>query len=241
MNEKQADTLLNVPEIVKRAKIALNLKRDSELASYLGVARATLSNWCARNSIDFPLLLNKLRHVDYNWLLTGKGSPAHHLKFCDNDLIQGEVEILHTPKTADPMDDRSVTLYDISAAANLKTLLADRPQYALGRIVIPNIPVCDGAVYVSGDSMYPILKSGDIVGFKSIRDFTDVIYGEMYLVSFERGGDEYLAVKYVNHSERPDCIRLVSYNNHHDPMDLPLAAVNAMAIVKFSIRKNMMM
>ena len=27
MNEKQADTLLNVPEIVKRAKIALNLKR----------------------------------------------------------------------------------------------------------------------------------------------------------------------------------------------------------------------
>ena len=26
MNEKQADTLLNVPEIVKRAKIALNLK-----------------------------------------------------------------------------------------------------------------------------------------------------------------------------------------------------------------------
>ena len=41
MNEKQADTLLNVPEIVKRAKIALNLKRDSELASYLGVARDT--------------------------------------------------------------------------------------------------------------------------------------------------------------------------------------------------------
>ena len=34
MNEKQADTLLNVPEIVKRAKIALNLKRDSELASF---------------------------------------------------------------------------------------------------------------------------------------------------------------------------------------------------------------
>ena len=44
-----------------------------------------------------------------------------------------------------------------------------RQQYALGRIVIPNIPVCDGAVYVSGDSMYPILKSGDIVGFKSIH------------------------------------------------------------------------
>ena len=52
----------------KRAKQALNFKKDSELASYLGVSRATLSNWCARNRIDFHLLLNKMRDVDLNWL-----------------------------------------------------------------------------------------------------------------------------------------------------------------------------
>ena len=136
MNEKQADTLLNVPEIVKRAKIALNLKRDSELASYLGVARATLSNWCARNSIDFPLLLNKLHHVDYNWLLTGKGSPLHDPKSFDNGKIRGEVETIHNSKTTEAIDDRSVTLYDITAAANLRTLLSDKRQYALGKILI---------------------------------------------------------------------------------------------------------
>ncbi|MEL5896070.1 helix-turn-helix domain-containing protein [Bacteroides sp. GD17] len=239
--ENDKDLMFCVADIVKRAKLVKGFKADSELAGFLGISRSTLSNWTARNSIDFPLLLGRLSDVDYNWLLTGKGSPTHHTAFCDSDLVQGEVEILHTPKTVDPVDDRSVTLYDISAAANLKTLLADRPQYALGKILIPNVPRCDGAVYVSGDSMYPILKAGDIVGFKSIRDFSDVIYGEMYLVSFQRGGDEYLAVKYVNHSEQPGCIRLVSYNAHHDPMDLPLTAINAMAIVKFSIRKNMMM
>lgn len=239
--ENDKDLMFCVADIVKRAKLVKGFKADSELAGFLGISRSTLSNWTARNSIDFPLLLGRFSDVDYNWLLTGKGSPTHHTAFCDSDLVQGEVEILHTPKTADPVDDRSVTLYDISAAANLKTLLADRPQYALGKILIPNVPRCDGAVYVSGDSMYPILKAGDIVGFKSIRDFSDVIYGEMYLVSFQRGGDEYLAVKYVNHSEQPGCIRLVSYNAHHDPMDLPLTAINAMAIVKFSIRKNMMM
>lgn len=236
------DLMFCATDIVKRAKMVRNFKTDSELAAYLGISRSTLSNWGARNSIDFPLLLGRLADVDYNWLLTGKGKPKPHPQhYCDTDLVSGQVEILHKPRSTDPVDDRSVTLYDISAAANLKTMLADRPQYALGRIVIPNIPVCDGAVYVSGDSMYPILKSGDIVGFKSIQSFTDVIYGEMYLVSFQRGGDEYLSVKYVNHSEQPDCIRLVSYNPHHDPMDLPLADINAMAIVKFSIRKNMMM
>lgn len=42
------DTFLDVSGIVKRAKQALNFKKDSELASYLGVSRATLSNWCSQ-------------------------------------------------------------------------------------------------------------------------------------------------------------------------------------------------
>lgn len=235
------DELLNVSEIVKRAKIALNCKTDADLAASLGVSRSTLSNWCSRNRIDFPLLLGKLKHVDYNWLLVGKGSPVHQSNFCDNDLVQGEVQIIHNPKIADAIDDRSIALYDIAAAANLKTLLADKRQYVVGKIEIPSIPVCDGALYVSGDSMYPLLKSGDIVGFKQINTFSHIIYGEMYIVSFAIDSDEYLTVKYVNHSEKEGYIKLVSYNQHHEPMDVPLAAVNTMAIVKFSIRKNMMM
>lgn len=235
------DTFLDVSAIVKRAKQALNFKNDSDLAGYLGVSRGTVSNWCARNSIDFPLLLGKLKNVDYNWLLVGKGSPKHQSKFCESDLVQGEVQLIHVPKTVEAVDDRSVSLYDITAAANLKTLLADKNQYVVGKIQIPSIPRCDGAVYVSGDSMYPILKSGDIIGFKEINSFSNLIYGEMYLVSFMIEGDEYLAVKYVNHSDKEGYLKLVSYNQHHDPMDIPFTTINAMAIVKFSIRKNMMM
>ena len=149
--------------------------------------------------------------------------------------------IIHNPKTPEPIDDRSVTLYDITAAANLKTLFTNKKQYALGKILIPNISVCDGAVYVNGDSMYPILKSGDIIGYKEISSFDNVIYGEIYLVSFMIDGDEYLAVKYVNRSDKEGYLKLVSYNTHHEPMDIPFASINAMAIVKFSIRRHMMM
>ena len=171
----------------------------------------------------------------------GKGNPKHQSRFCESELAQGEVQIIHNPKTAEPVDDRSVTLYDITAAANLKTLFTNKHQYALGKIRIPNISACDGAVYVNGDSMYPILKSGDIIGYKEINSFENVIYGEIYLVSFMIDGDEYLAVKYANRSEKEGCIKLVSYNTHHEPMDIPFAAINAMAIVKFSIRRHMMM
>ena len=231
------NTLLNVQEIVKRAKQVMKFKTDLELAQYLGVARSTLSNWMVRNSIDYPLLLNKMQDVDYNWLLTGKGSPKRR-----EQLMEGhDVEIIHNPKTIDKLGDRNITLYDITAAANLKTLLTNRSQYILDSIRIPNVPQCDGAVYISGDSMYPILKSGDIIGFKEISSLDYIIYGEMYLVSFHIDGDDYLSVKYVNRSEKEGCIKLVSYNPHHDPMDLPLANIQAMGIVKFSIRKNMML
>ena len=236
------DTFLDVTGIVKRAKQVLNFKNDSELAEYLGVSRATVSNWGARNSIDFRLLLDKFGDkVDYNWLLLGKGNPKHQPRFCESELVKGEVEIIHNPKTPEPIDDRSVTLYDITAAANLKTLFTNKKQYALGKILIPNISVCDGAVYVNGDSMYPILKSGDIIGYKEISSFDNVIYGEIYLVSFMIDGDEYLAVKYVNRSVKEGHLKLVSYNTHHEPMDIPFASINAMAIVKFSIRRHMMM
>ena len=171
----------------------------------------------------------------------GKGNPKHQPRYCESELVQGEVEIIHNPKTPEPIDDRSVTLYDITAAANLKTLFTNKKQYALGKILIPNISVCDGAVYVNGDSMYPILKSGDIIGYKEISSFDNVIYGEIYLVSFMIDGDEYLAVKYVNRSEKEGYLKLVSYNTHHEPMDIPFASINAMAIVKFSIRRHMMM
>lgn len=221
--EKEKDLLFNVADIVKRAKRVLNFKTDADLAAYLGVSRSTLSNWVARNSIDFPLLLSKLKDVNYNWLLLGK-KP-----------------LIPQSETSDALKDRTVMLYDIAAAANLRTLLANKQQYVVGKIQIPSIPVCDGAVYISGDSMYPILKSGDIVGFKEINSFGNVIYGEMYLVSFCIDGDEYLTVKYVNRSDIEGYIRLVSYNPHHEPMDVPFSSIQAMAIVKFSIRKNMMM
>lgn len=231
------ESLLNVQEIVKRAKEAMGFRTDAALAQYLGVSRPTLCNWMGRNSMDYPLLLEKMSHVDYTWLLTGKGNPVGRKPDCNGQ----EVEILHHPKSREKRDDRYVPIYNIHAAANLRTLLSDRNQYVEGKILIPDIPACDGAMRITGDSMYPLMKSGDIVGFKEIGNVENIIFGEIYLVSFQLDGDDYLSVKYVKRSERPDCITLVSYNQNHEPMDLPIACIQAMAIVKFSIRKHMML
>ena len=154
-----------------------------------------------------------------------------------DDVELEEVTIINRPKYTEKVEENGeLYLYDIEAAANLKSLLVNKDQS------IPNIPKCDGAVYVKGDSMYPLLKSGDIIAYKEVPvEIQHIFYGEMYLVSIDIEGEEYLTVKYINQSERGcEWIKLVSYNQHHQPKDFPLSSVRALALVKLSIRMNTM-
>ena len=160
----------------------------------------------------------------------------------DDVELEG-VTIINRPKYTEKVEENGeLYLYDIEAAANLKSLLVNKDQNILGKISIPNIPKCDGAVYVKGDSMYPLLKSGDIIAYKEVPvEIQHIFYGEMYLVSIDIEGEEYLTVKYINQSERGcEWIKLVSYNQHHQPKDFPLSSVRALALVKLSIRMNTM-
>lgn len=151
------------------------------------------------------------------------------------------VQKIHNPPYREAMSNDEILLYDIDAAANLKTLLSDKKQNIIGRLSIPNIPKCDGALFIRGDSMYPLLKSGDIVAYKELKDFNYIVYGEMYLVDFVIDDDDYLVVKYVQRSDEEGKIKLVSYNPNHPPMDIPIRdCIRAMAIVKASIRFNTM-
>ena len=101
------------------------------------------------------------------------------------------------------------------------------------------IPKCDGGLRIVGDSMYPLLKSGDIVFYKQVHDIMhSIIWGEMYLISFDIDGDEYVSVKYLQKSDIPDHIVLVSYNEHHKPMEIHINRIRALAFIKASLRLN---
>ena len=68
---------------------------------------------------------------------------------------------------------------------NLKVLkvIASVP---IGEIKIPRIPKFDGAVTVTGESMYPLIKSGDYVLFKIITDQpSSILFRNMCIISFE--------------------------------------------------------
>ena len=133
-----------------------------------------------------------------------------------------------------------VPLYDVDVSAGLEKLFASGGA-CVGNISIPNMPTADGAVHVVGDSMYPLLKAGDIIAYRVINEISSILYGEIYILQIEHDGDMQVVVKYIKRSENPDCVLLVSYNKEHDPMDIPRSWITALARVTFSIRKYSML
>lgn len=147
------------------------------------------------------------------------------------------------PLRADrPVARQRIPIYDMEATAGLVSLFTDDyAQQTIDQIELSSLPHCDGGLRIVGDSMDPILRPGDIVLYKQIHDIPgSLFWGEIYLVSFELDGDEYVTVKYIRKSERPGNIVLASQNPAHQPMEIELCRIRALAFVKASIRIHAM-
>lgn len=67
-------TFIKKERILERIKEAYNIRKDADLAIFLGISRSTLSNWGTRNSIDYDLVFSKCESLNFDWLLTGQGT-----------------------------------------------------------------------------------------------------------------------------------------------------------------------
>jgi phage repressor protein C with HTH and peptisase S24 domain len=134
---------------------------------------------------------------------------------------------------------QSVPLYSIEGTAGIVPIFQNESVVKpISHIHIPNLPKCDGAIYVVGDSMYPLLKSGDIILYKQLSDVRDVFWGDMYLLSIDIDGEEYITVKYVQKSEHEGYVKLVSQNQHHADKEVAIERIRAIALIKASVRMH---
>ena len=153
-------------ERVKLIRKQLGMTQE-QLAQRLGIGKAALSmietgkaGLSARNR---NILVQEL-NVNPEWLEAGKGNMFN----AEPDLTA----YMHRTDNSLPL--QSVPLYSIEGTAGLVPLFADQAQTKpVIFIHIPTLPKCDGAIYIVGDSMYPLLKSGDIVLYKQLRDIDD--------------------------------------------------------------------
>lgn len=174
-------------------------------------------------------LLKLFPRYSRQWLLYGDGDMFG----CAREVSGESSFALKSDKKIGTQD---IPLYDLNATAGLTAIFSDLNTNPEDFLRVPNLPPVDGAIYVRGESMTPLLKSGDIIIFKKMELTLDsILWGQIYLLSFEAGGDNFTVVKYVQKSDQPDYIRLVSHNPRFEPKDIPVSSIRALAIVKASL------
>ncbi|MFR9648916.1 MAG: S24 family peptidase [Rikenellaceae bacterium] len=220
-------------ERLKLIRKELGLTQE-QLSQRLGIGKAALSmietGKAGLSNRNLNILIQEFS-VNPEWIETGKGKMFNTSPNMQKFLLKSDNSVAL----------QSVPLYSIEGTAGLVPLFSNESQsMPTNYIHIPNLPKCDGAIYIVGDSMYPLLKSGDIVLYKQISDFSDIFWGDMYLLSIDMDGEEYVTVKYIQKSDDEEYVKLVSQNPHHADKDIPKSRIRAMAIVKASVRMNSM-
>lgn len=219
---------------------------DIKKADFYQATGVADSNFKGKNLYSQPggdvlvKILTSYPNISAEWLLTGEGDM---LKSKYTEEPQIEVKPIHQPRSTEKKEETQVVyLYDFEASAGLRALFDNSRQNIIDTIKIPNLPKCDGAIHIVGDSMYPLLKSGDIILYRQMPlDINNLLYGEMYLLSYDIDGDDYIVVKYIRKSGKGEpFITLGSENPAHAPRDIDFRRITALALVKASVRINCM-
>jgi phage repressor protein C with HTH and peptisase S24 domain len=226
---------------------------DSDLATKLGYTKSSFSQIINEKVPLSDKFIDKLcatsKNINKVWVLNEIGTLLKDLHenisvVNESSMMVKEPSTDFTLKTDRSIKEQRIPLYDIEATAGVVELFDNKKgkNKPIDYISIPNLPKCDGAIYVTGDSMYPLLKSGDIIMYKQLENSIDnIFFGEMYLVSIDLDGDEFVTVKWIHKSDKgEEFIKIVSQNSHHGPKDIHLKNIKAIALIKGSIRINSM-
>lgn len=211
---------------------------NSAFAKVMGTSEANIRNYRKETmpKLEFVVKLREIFEISFDYLLSDYVDP--------DKSKSSEPSTIYKLKTDRSIKDQRVPLYDIEATAGMVELFRNKngKTKPVDFISIPNLPKCDGAIYVTGDSMYPLLKSGDIVMYKELNNSIDnIFFGEMYLLSINMDGEEFVTVKWIHKSDKGDTfIKIVSQNSHHQAKDVHLSNIKALALIKASIRINSM-
>jgi phage repressor protein C with HTH and peptisase S24 domain len=201
--------------------------KKSNFYKQIGLSNGYLDKIKELGSEKIESILKFYPDLNTYWLITGKGSML-----LENTKNKSSIsEIIK-------IDPNRIPIYEIEASAGEVVLLKDfNSNESTGYISVPGLPKCDGAIRVVGDSMYPLLKSGDLVAYK-IADIQSIIYGEMYIIDWFSSHDDFLMVKYLKSSKDKSKVLLVSANKHHDDLEIGIDSIRQLALVKASIRIN---
>ena len=229
-------------DIIQRLVSNKTVQSKTEIAEKLKIGKSKLSEITNERMNVSAELISELcemyEYINPLWVLTGKGDMF--FQPTSNTFEDGENDYGKKNKSGETK--QFIPVYNLKSAGSLASLLTYPESYIpVDFIRLPITGKCDGAVLISEGGMYPLIKSGDIVVFRKINDIErNIFWGEMYLLSYDWEGEEYVVIKYIQKSDIDDKhVRLVSLNVQDSAKDIPFSGIKVLAQVKACIQTSM--
>ena len=200
----------------------------AQFSKLLGVSPQTISAWIARNTFDSELIYAKCRYINPSWLLTGQGDML-----VKND-VQQNVETKREAIPAMegiPSDIAPIPLVTEHAAAGFgNDCFSIQESDVKDYYIIPKFRFnhVDFMIEVSGISMYPHFKSGDVIACTILHEAKYIQWNRCHVIATR---DQGILVKRIMPSEKEGCFKIVSDNKNFPPFDLPKEDITGLALV----------
>ena len=167
---------------------------------------------------------NYYPELNTNWLLTGVGEMLLSNERVDKIITIQQNVISETKR-------KGALIYDIDATCGLSGRDVDfTDEKVIGSIDAPEINPDSKIIFATGDSMLPLIASGDRVVIRKIESWDFFNYGQVYLIIT----NEYRLIKRVRRhpKDSDNLILLRSENPDYDDIDLPKREIIHLFIVE---------
>lgn len=162
--------------------------------------------------------------ISPEWLVTGKGEMIKNAEREQKTIEISESAISETKR-------KGALIYDIDATCGLSGRdIEFTDEKVIGSIDAPEINPDSKIIFATGDSMLPLIASGDRVVIRKIESWDYFNYGQVYLIIT----NEYRLIKRVRRhpKDSDNLILLRSENPNYDDIDLPKREIIHLFIVE---------
>jgi len=216
-------TLLRINEIAIQLGLTIGA-----IEKTIGASKGVLSKSLRHNTDIQSKWISKIvdnyPQFNANWLLTGTGSM-----FLENQpLSVNETSAIYIKNSS---YKNNIPLVPTNALKKLNTT-----NFSLSKkdiIAYYNIPKfynkkIDFMIEISGDTMIPRLKSGDIIACAIIKNSKFIQWNKPHVIVTKEQG---ILIKRLKQSKIKDCLLAISDNPQYDPFDLPIEEITGIALV----------
>lgn len=175
---------------------------------------------------------NAFPDLNTSWLLTGEGEMLNPTEKKNTVAI--------SPNAVKEGVYTGTLVYDIDATCGVESRdIYFAEDNVVGSIDLPEISKSSKIIRANGDSMEPRICDGNRVVIREIMSWSDIFYGQIYLIIME----EYRMIKYIRRYEADEenYIILRSENPKYDDIKLHKSKILKLFIVEniLSVRNQL--